>query len=554
MTTIPDDLKDVSAPDKTDNDYYLVTVTDLTPSQEYKFQFAWIYSDKRAIGENDWSVTKVVTASAEQAPLPPQFLSSDLTADTEKIFVQWNGVDNLGNPYTGVDRVEVFISGGQFDSELPVTSFKVAGKKSIAAVGGEYTVTLKAVTALGTYSDASTARTITIDAQAGETIENPTNPNGFTLTRILAGVELTWAGTYANGTFSGFKAIEVFVGNSATATNGTYVSAGVLTGDKVINKIVIPVDGTYCRYSQPVYIHARAINKNDELGTLQQNVAHDDLGARSAIADDLSNNIITNAKLVDDAISSAKIETGAITGTKISDNAISSSKIAANAISADKIVSGAIIADKIATNAITAGKIEAGAIDVTKLAAGTISVNNLEAGNISSTSYIRAGTESSARVEISSSTVGNVLSGLHIYNSQGDAVLSAPLSGGLTVTGEINATSGNISGSLDVDGQLNVGNVIIKSSSGSFSITDAVGGYGVMSTADAGRILLGHLSESVGRQVEVAKSAQIAGSENRNSGGLRNMYTIAAANYYSSIYLSDRSANGDVLLLWDPSS
>jgi hypothetical protein len=554
MVYKPDDLKDTSEVDPKDSDYFLVTVTDLNPGDEYKFQFAWIYTDRASIADDKWSITKVVTASTEAAPKPPQFLDTDLTANTEKIFVQWNGVDEDGDPYKGIDRVEVFIDGGEFDPELPVTSFKVATKKSITVTGAEYTVTLKAVTALGTYSDPSDAQTVTVDAQAGEVIEDPTNPNGFTLTRILGGLELAWAGTYANGTFSGFRAIEVFVGNSATATSGTYISAGVLTGDQVVNKIVIPVDGTYCRYNQPVYIHARAVNKNGEFGTLQQNVASNNDGARSAISSDLANDIITNEKLVNDAISSAKIATGAITGTKISDNAIESSKIVANAITADKIVSSAITADKIAANAITATKIKAGEIDVTKLSAGTISVDNLEAGNISSTSYIRAGTESSARVEISSSAVGGVLAGLHIYASDGTAILKAPLTGGLEITGKITATSGNISGTMSVDGQLNVGNAIIKSASGSFSITDATGGYGVISTADAGRILLGHLTEGVGRQVEAARSAQIAGSENRNSGGLRNMYTITESGYYSSIYLSDRSANGDVLLIWDPTS
>ena len=339
MVYTPDDLKDTYQVDPADKDYTLVKVTDLNPGDEYKFQFAWVYADRRAITEDSWSITKVVAASTEAQPNPPKFISSNLTSGSGLLFVTWDGVDNNNAPYKGVDRVEVFISGGSFDSTKPVTSFKVAGKKSIVAPAGTYSVTLKAITVLGTYSDASTSQSVTVDAVC-ETIEAPTNPNGFTLTRILGGVELAWAGTYANGTFKGFSSIEIFVGTSATATSGTYRSAGVLTGDQVVNRIVIPVDGTYCKYSTPVYIHARAVNKNGDVGTLQQNVAHDDLGARSAVADDLADQIISELKIIN----------GAITTTKIADNAIETGKLAANAITADKI----------AANAITAGKIKPG--------------------------------------------------------------------------------------------------------------------------------------------------------------------------------------------------
>jgi len=566
MVYKPDDLKDTSEVDPKDSDYFLVTVTDLNPGDEYKFQFAWIYTDRASIADDKWSITKVVTASTEAQPKAPRFLQTDLSSDLEKIFVQWTGLDKDGGTYKGIDRVEVFISdeNNTFgDGTKPVTSFKVAGKKSITAPAGEYTVTLKAVTVLGTYSDPSDERTITVDPQAGEVIEAPTNPNGFTVTRVLGGLELAWAGTYANGTFKGFSAIEVFVGNSSTATQGTYIAAGVLTGDKVVNKIIIPVDGTYCRYNQPVYIHARAVNKLNEFGTLQQNVASDLLGARSAIADDLEDNIISELKLIN----------GAITATKISDGAIETAKLAANAITADKV----------ATNAITAGKIQALSIDVSKLAAGTLSVNNLEAGNISSTSYIRAGSAGSARVEISSSQVGLVLAGLHIYGSDGNPVLEAPLTGGLTITGDINATGGYIGSSTDgwlisefglfatssssiIDlgdlgildvgsGFIDFGNYTMTGLAGSFWLYETINGNSIdiFNTEFNGRLILGSESSS-GRQVEVGRSAQVAGSYSTASGGLRNMYTIAQANYTSTIYLSDKTTNGDVLLIYDPSS
>ena len=124
------------------------------------------------------------------------------------------------------------------------------------------------------------------------------------------------------------------------------------------------------------------------------------------------------------------------------------------------------------------------------------------------------------------------------------------------IEGIITATGGNITGEMDVDGTLNVGNVTIKSVSGNFSIRDTIGDYGVISTSESGRLVLGHYQEGFGRQVKVARSAQIAGDPAgagaANSGGLRNIFTSTVANFSSSSYLTANEANGDVVLLYTP--
>jgi hypothetical protein len=126
----------------------------------------------------------------------------------------------------------------------------------------------------------------------------------------------------------------------------------------------------------------------------------------------------------------------------------------------------------------------------------------------------------------------------------------------LTVKGNITATGGNITGSMDVDGQLDIGNVTIKSVTGNFSITETGTGYGIISTSEAGRLVLGHNVEGTGRQVKVARSAQIAGNPSgsgaENSGGLRNIFTSTVAQFYSNAYLNVNEANGDVVLLYTP--
>lgn len=131
----------------------------------------------------------------------------------------------------------------------------------------------------------------------------------------------------------------------------------------------------------------------------------------------------------------------------------------------------------------------------------------------------------------------------------------------LQVVGAITATSGSFTGSItaqsgSITGDMTVGNVVIKPSgnAGGFLIEDSGGADILYAETGGSRLLLGHATEGTGRQVEVARSAQVAGSEAANSGGLRNMYTITTTNFNSntSVYLNDRTANGDVLLVWTP--
>jgi hypothetical protein len=442
-------LKDTSVVDPSNKDYFLLTITDLDINTTYPIQFRWAKNDKTF---GPWSVSKIITTPGESSPGVPSQLT--VVGGQAQMTVTWDGKSSTGSTLSNIDRLDIYIDGAPFDASKPADYMLSAGTKTIVAPAGDYIVAAYAVSKAGTRSAVNDPVTVTVTSVA-EPIQSPVAPSasGFTSARVLSGMTVTWNGTYGSA-WTGFEAINIYAGTSATLTNGTYVKVGQMTGNKVTNTITIPVDGTYVRYDTPVYIHASSVNKNQVESSIVANVTSQSLGARSAISSDLANNIITNTKLVDDAITAAKISTSAITTTKIADDAITSAKIIANAITADKITSSAITADKIAANAITATKIEAGSIDVTKLSAGTISTNNLESGIITATSYLRAGTKSSdgltgARIEISSSTIAqtgtNVLPGLYVYNSEGTAVLKAPLSGGLEITG-----GGNFTGSLEI--------------------------------------------------------------------------------------------------------
>lgn len=464
---LPKDLVITSQPDTVDKDKFKVVSTGLKIDTQYAFQFQYVFEDGEV---SEWSPGFSVNTGTESVPSAPSATIPSTSIGSIPV--------TLNSFPTNAKRVDIYIIGGEFGIGKIADYFLSAGTKSIAVSGGVYQVSLITVTPSGINGDPTNTFTITVST-AGETVEAPTNPNGFSIVRVLGGIEVVWAGTYANGTFTGFEAIKIYVGNSATATVGTFVDAGVMTGNNVRNSIIVPVDGTYLRYDQPVYIHARAVNKDGTEGILQVNVANNSLGARSAVSSDLADAIITNAKLVDDAVTAAKIATNAITETKIANDAITTPKLVANAITADKIVSSAITADKIATNAVTATKILAGTIDVTKLAAGTISVNNLEAGTIAATSFIRAGsTSGGARIEMSSANIsGGPSAGFYIYNSFGQAVLEAPLSGGLVVKGDITGSSGTFSGALSIGSNFSVTSTgILTAAAGT------IGGWAINST------------------------------------------------------------------------
>lgn len=491
MSELYEDLLQDSSESFEDGNYFLVTITELELEQEYPVEFRWKFKDG-SFGQ--WGPVKTLNSQSKTTPVAPNLDSADVEGGAGFIKVTWGGLAG-GVTAVDFDRVNIYISGGSFgDGTKPAGFFKKAETRTFIAEPGLYIVVLKIQTVNGAESSASISRSVTVKP-IEEQVQAPVTPKGFSSERVLGGIQVNWDGTYTgNAEWYGFQAINIYAGTSASATGGTYIKVGQMTANKTTNKIVVPVDGTYVRYNTPVYIHASSVNKATPPveSSIVANVTSQSLGARSAISSDLADQIITNAKLVDDAVTAAKIATSAITETKIANDAVTTPKLVANAITADKIVSSAITADKIATNAVTATKILAGTIDVTKLSAGTISVNNLESGTLSATSFIRAGTAGSSRIEISSAAVpaSSILAGLYIYNG-GTAVLQAPLGGGLTITGSLTATqistssgkfavsTGGVLTATDVDltGQIKATTGYIGSSNGASGWTITSSGF-----------------------------------------------------------------------------
>ncbi len=420
---IPKDLAITSQPDSVDKDKFKVVATGLKTNLGYAFQFQYVFEDGSV---SPWSPGYSIGATTESVPGAPS------------VTVPSTAVGSIPVTLTAfpanAKRVDIKIIGGEFGTGKIVDYFLAAGTKKIAVVGGTYQVSLLSVTPTSINGDPTETFTIVVSTP-GETIQAPTSPNGFSSRRILAGIEVSWAGTYSDSTFTGFEAIKIYAGTSATATSGTYTEVGVMTANNVKNSITVPVDGVYVAYGQAVYIHAAALNKNGTVGTIQANVTNQPLGPGKA----------TDADIND----------------------------------------GAIVIEKLASNVLTVGNLKAGDINATSyIRAGS---KNVGAGTGARVEL------SSALIE---DGVVDVQPGFYIYNSAGTPVLSAPLGGGLSIVGSgtfsgaLSGASGSFTGDITAGGGLfSVSNGILTAAAGT------IGGWQIndntlRSSAGSSRIIL----------------------------------------------------------------
>jgi hypothetical protein len=149
----------------------------------------------------------------------------------------------------------------------------------------------------------------------------------------------------------------------------------------------------------------------------------------------------------------------------------------------------------------------------------------------------------------------------------------------LSVKGVVNATGGSFGSSttkweigssgitatgnalidMGTTGALELGDFSLTASGTVLVLTESGTTRKIIETDNAGsngRIFLGYEDGLNSRQVQVRKSAQVAGTETTNSGGLRNMFTISEGNFAEAsknIYYTS-AENGAVLLVWDQNS
>ena len=270
MSAYQDLLKDSSKVDPGDKNYFIVTITDLDVNNTYPLQFRW----KREGGAfSVWSSTKIITTPGESVPGEPSLPAGSVTGEPGLIRVIWNGTDAAGKTISNIDRVDIYVDGGNFDGTKPTSSFKSAGTQTIAAASGEYFVTLYSVTSYGKKSAVSSARSVVVPG-IGTTVSAPQDPSAPTIEAGLASIIVTWDGKKNNGaggtedfTLGSFAAAKVYIGTSAdfvpsdnnwvhslNFANGTnQVAIGVGT---VINKTL----GTKLQYGVPYYVKIKTVN------------------------------------------------------------------------------------------------------------------------------------------------------------------------------------------------------------------------------------------------------------------------------------------------------
>lgn len=172
---IPDDLRNSSSPNK-NQDYFLITLNDLNPSQRYDMQFAWVYEDKSI---SDWSATYYTSATSEPTPIKPRFLSADLVGGNGFIKITWSGLDQDNVILKGIKQVNIWIKGGNYGNTYVNLGqyFTAPGTKTISLPAGLYTFKIQAETYLGTLSPFS-------DERSARSIKSPTSPTSITGTWV----------------------------------------------------------------------------------------------------------------------------------------------------------------------------------------------------------------------------------------------------------------------------------------------------------------------------------------------------------------------------------
>lgn len=247
----------------------------------------------------------------------------------------------------------------------------------------------------GTYSDWSVSKYV---LTAGTLqVESPTLPTGLSVATASFGVTASWDGTYASSGFLGFKSVNIYASTSdlgsTTTTDLTSKLVGSMTVDELSNKITIG-------------------------STLLKSV----LG---------------------------------LTSTSVYTTPMYFYYISVNANNEFYKVSGTTTYTRINSSGIS--PTQANFVD---LASGTISIENLVAGNGNFTEYLRVGAtgESGARITLASNTTAvsnaGVQPGLRVYDSGGNAVISAPFDGNVTISGAV-IKSSNSNKSIKLDPSTN---------------------------------------------------------------------------------------------------
>ena len=111
----------------------------------------------------------------------------------------------------------------------------------------------------------------------------------------------------------------------------------------------------------PVYLGLRVSDEANEMSP-RQLLTSTAYAISAAYTENIPDNSVTSAKIVNGAVVSTKIASGAVTNSQLATNAVTGVKILDGTITADDIGTGAVANAEIATGAVSSSKLGTGAV------------------------------------------------------------------------------------------------------------------------------------------------------------------------------------------------
>jgi len=477
-----------------------------------------------------FSTARIVTVTAVGEIIQSPSLPSGLTATTAPfaISINWAGTYSTGT-FTGFRSIDIYATSSDLGSTV------TSGISDTNLVGSL------------TVNNAPNKINIGLD-NLRQALSLSTNSDVYNSTIFLYYVAVNKDGTkYGSPTYTRINSSSIV----PTKANFVDLASGVISVENLVAG-----NGTFSSWLRTgaaggARIELSAINNFTNNGyTVKKGLTAYSSGSTETLGFDLATGALSLS--------------GSLAATSIS---TSSGKFAVNS-------SGILTA----TDVNLTGQISATGGNIGGL---IIAADAIQNGSTSGNSTFRLDNTGKARFGLTNSIIIDPATG-NIYSSPdgGTSIGNFQINGGnLTLKGQIKATSGFIgtdgaqqwvigSDGIQASGaaRIRIGNYDIKSygSQGDdFQIYDHLNSISIFRTDDGVstgiyRIYIGAQGVGGGRQVEVAKNAEISGSytgseQDYRSGGLRNMYTISSGQFISNPSPFPNAASGAVLLVYVPS-
>jgi hypothetical protein len=133
------------------------------------------------------------------------------------------------------------------------------------------------------------------------------------------------------------------------------------------------------------------LSNNGNINTLDHSVrifASAKIAPRAVTIDQLADNSVNAAKIVDGAVGTAELANGSVTVDKLADNSVNAAKITDGAVGTTELANGSVTVDKLADNSVNAAKITDGAVGTTELANGSVTVDKLADNSVNAAKIV----------------------------------------------------------------------------------------------------------------------------------------------------------------------